>query len=57
MNSHFTFKDYEKAIKEAGPKATENLLQRAMRDSNISLDDMLNLEDLADKKTGIKKHE
>lgn len=48
MNRHFTFNDYADALKDAGPKTTENLLQRAIKDPDISFEDVIKLEDLAD---------
>lgn len=48
MNRHFTFKDYANDLKYAGPKTTENLLDRAAEDRDISFEDFVKLEDLAD---------
>ena len=55
MNRHFTFKDYADALKNAGPKTTENLLQRAIKDPDISFGDVIKLEDLADEKENARK--
>lgn len=48
MTGHFTFEDYAEALKGAGPKTTKNLLDRAARDLNISIGDLVELENLAD---------
>lgn len=43
----FTFADYKKALKGAGPKLKENILWRAREDPNIGLPEYVMLEDMA----------
>ena len=44
----FTFDDYAKALKSAGPKRINNILWRARHNSEIGLLEYARLEDLAD---------
>lgn len=43
----FTFADYKKALKGAGPKLKENILWRAREDPNIGFPEYVMLEDMA----------
>lgn len=45
----FTVADYKKAIKGSGPKTTENILLRAVDDPNIKFEDLIILEEYAEK--------
>ena len=45
--TNFTFKDYKKALKGAGPKLKDNILRRAAADSNISFPEFVKLSDYA----------
>ena len=47
--TNFTFSDYAKALKNAGPKTAENILYRARIDSGISFFTYMLLEDMADR--------
>ena len=48
MKSH-TFAEYKEAMKDAGPKLLENLLDRAAEDPGIEFPQFVKLCDLADK--------
>ena len=39
----FTFKDYQEAMEGVGPKTRENILERAVHDTNIEFPDFIRL--------------
>lgn len=43
----FSYKDYVEALKDAGPKLCENILERARNDGNIDPKQYEKLEDIA----------
>ena len=47
MKKKSTFEDYQEALEGVGPKTRENILERAINDKNIELQDFLRLCKLA----------
>lgn len=43
----FTFEDYREALKDAGPKLTEHILERAANDESLEFPDFVSLCKLA----------
>lgn len=43
----FTHKEYLEALKDAGPKLTENILERAEKDEGLSWEEFKNIVDYA----------
>lgn len=39
----FTFEDYKKALKDAGPKLAENILDRATEDEHLTMKQYMEL--------------